>query len=77
MSEGNPKLVMSGGSKCKTKSGGEGDEAATVIEFVCDTSVFGSGTPHLKAQLPPEDEHACGFFIEWKTHVSLFLVYSH
>uniref|UniRef100_A0A0W0FGG8 Autophagy-related protein 27 n=1 Tax=Moniliophthora roreri TaxID=221103 RepID=A0A0W0FGG8_MONRR len=68
MSDGKPKLRMTGGSKCKTTSGGEGDPAATVIEFVCDTSVFGSGTPRLSEQIPLEDEYACAFFIEWKTH---------
>lgn len=46
-----------------------------MVEFVCDSSVFGSGMPRLVAQLPPgDDEDACAFFIEWKTHVSIFTI---
>ncbi|KAK1227748.1 hypothetical protein PQX77_009218 [Marasmius sp. AFHP31] len=65
MSDGIPKLKMRKGSKCK---GSETTLAETVIEFMCDTSVFGQGQPMLRAQLPTDDEPACGFFIEWKTH---------
>ncbi|KAJ8081005.1 hypothetical protein PM082_017841 [Marasmius tenuissimus] len=65
MSDGIPKLRMGKGSKC---TGSEVNLAETVIEFICDTSVFGQGQPRLRAQLPTEDEQACGFFIEWKTH---------
>jgi len=71
-----PRLTLSNGSRCKSKSGDNQIRASTVIEFVCDTSVFGSGTPRLTAQLPPgDDEDACAFVIEWRTHVSTFLVY--
>jgi hypothetical protein len=41
--------------------------ALTVIEFVCDISVFGTGMPRLIAQLPPgDDEDACAFVLEWR-----------
>uniref|UniRef100_A0A8H7Y9Y3 Autophagy-related protein 27 n=1 Tax=Psilocybe cubensis TaxID=181762 RepID=A0A8H7Y9Y3_PSICU len=58
-----PRLVISGGSKCKS-----GDiRASTVIQFVCDVSLGNSG-PRFSAQLPPgDDEDACAYFIEWKT----------
>jgi len=42
--------------------------AYTRIEFVCDTSIFGSGKPRLVAQFPEEDDDACGFFLEWRSH---------
>lgn len=44
--------------------------AYTTIDFVCDTSIFGTGIPRLVAQFPPEDDDACGFFIEWRTHLA-------
>ncbi|KIY73867.1 mannose 6-phosphate receptor domain-containing protein [Cylindrobasidium torrendii FP15055 ss-10] len=56
-------MYMLGGSKCTT-----GAEATTVIDFVCDTSVFGAGSPTLMGKLPPGSEEACSFFVEWKTH---------
>jgi hypothetical protein len=41
-----------------------------MVEFVCDASVFGVGSPRLLAQLPPgEDEIGCAYVIEWRTHV--------
>lgn len=44
--------------------------ASALVEFVCDMSIFGPGTPRLLAQLPPgDDEAGCAYVIEWKTHV--------
>lgn len=44
--------------------------ASALVEFVCDMSTFGPGTPRLLAQLPPgDDEAGCAYVIEWKTHV--------
>ena len=70
--ESGHRLVLTDGSYCKTSS----DEtiqkirASTVIDFVCDMAIFGSGTPRLIAQFPPIDENAaCAFYFEWKTHV--------
>ncbi|KAL0576319.1 hypothetical protein V5O48_005668 [Marasmius crinis-equi] len=64
MSDNTPKLRLGKGSKCPNSEG----EAETDIEFICDTSVFGQGEPKIRYQTPSEDEKACGFFIEWKTH---------
>ncbi|KAA1471458.1 mannose 6-phosphate receptor domain-containing protein [Dentipellis sp. KUC8613] len=60
-----PLLILTEGSVCPNA---EHMHAMTAVRFICDTSVFGSGTPQLVAQLPPEDENACSFFIEWRTH---------
>jgi len=65
--DGHPLLIMTEGSTCPFASG---MTASTAIRFVCDTSVFGAGKPQLIAQLPPDDESACAFFIEWRTHVA-------
>jgi len=69
--ESRPRIVMSNGSRCKSKAGEQpGDiRASTLIEFVCDSSIFGPGTPRLVAELPPGDEETpCAFVIEWKSH---------
>ncbi|KAJ3821292.1 mannose-6-phosphate receptor binding domain-containing protein [Lentinula raphanica] len=69
-SSSNPKIVMENGSRCKSENGqSKNDRAGTIVEFICDTSVYGSGTPRLTALWPPHnDELACVFFIEWRTH---------
>jgi len=64
---GNPVSVMTGGSECANT---QGTYASSAIRFVCDTSVFGAGKPELVAQLPPDDNDACAFFLEWRTHVA-------
>ncbi|KAF8915435.1 hypothetical protein CPB85DRAFT_1294455 [Mucidula mucida] len=56
---------MLGGSTCPSGSG----QASTIIDFVCDTAVFGAGQPRLVAQLPMGEE-SCSFFVEWRTHVA-------
>jgi len=62
--DGNPLVVMTGGTLCANA----GDlRASTVIRFLCDSSVSGSGEPRLIAQLPPSHDPSCGFFIEWST----------
>ncbi|KAF9458038.1 mannose-6-phosphate receptor binding domain-containing protein [Collybia nuda] len=67
----NPRITMSEGSVCKYKSSDTSIRASTVIEFICDTSIFGTGKPRLVAQLPPGDEDdACAFVLEWRTHVA-------
>ncbi|ETW86750.1 hypothetical protein HETIRDRAFT_99194 [Heterobasidion irregulare TC 32-1] len=62
-----PLLILTGGSPC---TGADHLRASTAVRFICDTSVFGSGKPRLVAQLPPNDESACAFFIEWRTHLA-------
>ncbi|CAA7264953.1 unnamed protein product [Cyclocybe aegerita] len=69
--DGRPRIMMSNGSRCKPKAGEPPGEvrASTALEFICDKSVFGPGVPRLLVQLPPgDDDIACGFVIEWKTH---------
>ncbi|KAI0962279.1 hypothetical protein AcW1_001136 [Taiwanofungus camphoratus] len=62
-----PVLIMTDGSRCPKA---DSMTASTAIRFVCDTSVFGAGRPELVAQLPQDDESACAFFIEWRTHIA-------
>ncbi|KAK0461741.1 mannose-6-phosphate receptor binding domain-containing protein [Desarmillaria tabescens] len=57
------RIVLTSGSQCNSQN-----TANTVIEFICDTSVFGAGTPRLLVQLPQGDDEACAFFVEWRTH---------
>ncbi|KAG7447562.1 mannose 6-phosphate receptor domain-containing protein [Guyanagaster necrorhizus] len=57
------RIVLTSGSRCNSQY-----TANTVIEFICDTAVFGAGAPKLLAQLPQGDDEACAFFVEWRTH---------
>ncbi|KIL71248.1 hypothetical protein M378DRAFT_154764 [Amanita muscaria Koide BX008] len=71
LTESGPRLTFTEGSYCKTSSDEvvEKIRASSVIDFICDMSVLGTGKPRLVAQLPPIDEDtACGFYFEWKTH---------
>lgn len=63
--EGRPSLELIDGSPC---SRDDTMSAYTTIEFVCDTSIFGAGKPRLVTQFPQEDDDACGFFLEWRSH---------
>jgi cation-dependent mannose-6-phosphate receptor len=71
----NVKMYLTDGSKCNAKGNPESKAlAATAIEFVCDRTIFGPGKPRLVAQLPPHnDDIACAFFVEWRTHVRILL----
>ncbi|KJA28326.1 hypothetical protein HYPSUDRAFT_61955 [Hypholoma sublateritium FD-334 SS-4] len=65
-----PRFVMTQGSRCKPKVGDQTTEirASSMVEFVCDTSIYSPGSPQLLAQLPPgDDEVACAYVIEWRT----------
>ncbi|KAF8639602.1 hypothetical protein AX16_010271 [Volvariella volvacea WC 439] len=69
--ESHPRLTFLEGSPCKSQSDKDGQRASAVIDFVCDTSVFGVGKPRLVASFPPyDDENACGFAIEWRTQLA-------
>jgi hypothetical protein len=59
-------LLFTNGSPCGKESE-DGLRASTVVEFRCDHSTGHVGTPRLLAQLPPNDEQTCGFFVEWRT----------
>jgi len=65
--DGHPLMILIEGSKCP---GSTDLKASTAIRFICDRSVFSAGKPQLIAELPPHDEQACAFFIEWRTHVA-------
>ncbi|KAG8791302.1 hypothetical protein FRC12_009627 [Ceratobasidium sp. 428] len=62
-----PLLIYENGSTCPSATS---LKASTVIRFICDQAVFATGSPVLVAQLPPEDDKACAFFFEWRTHVA-------
>ncbi|KNZ72943.1 Putative mannose 6-phosphate receptor-like protein [Termitomyces sp. J132] len=69
--DSNIRLTLTGGSRCKLKSDDTELRGSTIVDFVCDTSVFGTGQPRLVAQFPPGgDEEACGYLLQWKTHVA-------
>ncbi|THG99204.1 hypothetical protein EW145_g7305 [Phellinidium pouzarii] len=61
--DGHPVLLLIDGSNCPQS---DNLKASTAIRFICDTSVE-EGKPQLIAQLPPDDDDACAFFIEWRT----------
>jgi len=71
---GGPILVFSDGSPCPTS---DNMKMSTVVRFVCERSLFdaagpavgssNTGAPQLIAQLPPDDESACAYVVEWKT----------
>ncbi|KAF8890094.1 mannose-6-phosphate receptor binding domain-containing protein [Infundibulicybe gibba] len=71
MYDSRPRMVLTDGSVCKTPTGKGDTRASTVVEFICDTSVYNAGKPKLVLQMPPGDsEYACDFFIEWRTHLA-------
>jgi len=63
---------MADGSLCKDKDGKSGNiRGSSIIEFVCDATLSGAGTPRLVAELPPgEPDSGCAYVFEWKTPVS-------
>jgi cation-dependent mannose-6-phosphate receptor len=73
--DSSPLLLLASGSPCPID---EEMLASTTINFICDTSVTGSGNPTVIAQLPTEDEDACEFVLNWRTPVSVpSLVFSY
>ncbi|KAH9858250.1 hypothetical protein C2E23DRAFT_718615 [Lenzites betulinus] len=64
--EGNPLITMTDGTRCI--DGGE-RTGSTVIRFICD-SYAGTGQPKLIATLPPDEDRACSFFVEWRTEIA-------
>jgi len=69
---GHPVLIFSDGSECPrpSDSASSGIRRSTLVRFICDRTVFGRGTPKLVAQLPADDDKACAFFVEWRTHIA-------
>ncbi|TDL26346.1 mannose 6-phosphate receptor domain-containing protein [Rickenella mellea] len=62
--DGSPVLLLADGSPCPKSSS---MKASSAIRFICDTAVSGNGQPQFIAQLPPDEEDACSFFIEWRS----------
>ncbi|OAX41010.1 mannose 6-phosphate receptor domain-containing protein [Rhizopogon vinicolor AM-OR11-026] len=58
-------LHLSNGSPCPAEDNLYGSSA---IRFLCDTSVYGSGKPVVISQWPEDDEQACQYTLEWRTH---------
>ncbi|KAI0673582.1 hypothetical protein C8Q78DRAFT_1067877 [Trametes maxima] len=63
--DGHPVITLTDGTRCSDKSDQTG---STVIRFICD-SYAGKGQPKLIATLPPDEDNACSFFIEWRTEM--------
>ncbi|KAG6328058.1 hypothetical protein ID866_11030, partial [Astraeus odoratus] len=59
-------IRQSNGSPCKSMDSARGSSS---IRFICDTSVYGAGTPAVIDKYPPNDD-ACHYEIEWRTHAS-------
>ncbi|KAH8823043.1 mannose-6-phosphate receptor binding domain-containing protein [Flagelloscypha sp. PMI_526] len=58
------KMTLVDGSKCS-----DGSKTKSEVHFICDRSVFGSGTP--KVIFPSGQlKNACNIMIEWKTHLA-------
>ncbi|KAF8336375.1 mannose-6-phosphate receptor binding domain-containing protein [Cantharellus anzutake] len=71
IAHGHPLIILSDGSPCNGSAAQDsGIRRSTAIRFLCDPNVFSKGTPRLIAQLPPDDNAACAFFVEWRTHVA-------
>ncbi|EGO05419.1 hypothetical protein SERLA73DRAFT_174558 [Serpula lacrymans var. lacrymans S7.3] len=64
MKEGGLMMRLSEGSRCPNSD----MLASTFIRFICDNSVYAAGKPALLDQFPSDDENACHFEFEWKTH---------
>ncbi|CDO73171.1 hypothetical protein BN946_scf185007.g226 [Trametes cinnabarina] len=64
--DGNPVITLTEGTRCSTEGSQTG---STVLRFICDTSA-GTGEPKLIATLPPDEDNACSFFIEWRSEMA-------
>ncbi|KAI0715100.1 hypothetical protein C8Q76DRAFT_619010 [Earliella scabrosa] len=63
---GQPLIFMTDGTRCPNA----GDlTASTAIRFICDGSA-GVGKPTMIATLPPDEDKACAFFVEWRTELA-------
>jgi len=63
--DGGVLLRQSEGSKCDSV---ENERGSSTILFICDTSVYAAGKPVLLAQWPSEEDKACHYEFEWRTH---------
>ncbi|KAG0691954.1 mannose-6-phosphate receptor binding domain-containing protein [Suillus ampliporus] len=58
-------LHLSDGSPCPGEDNLYGSSS---IRFLCDTSVYGAGKPMVISQFPEDDNLACQYTVEWRTH---------
>ncbi|KAH7886382.1 mannose-6-phosphate receptor binding domain-containing protein, partial [Phlebopus sp. FC_14] len=65
MKQGGLILRQSNGSPC---TGMDNKRGSSTIRFICDTSVYAAGKPVLLDQWPSDDEKACHYELEWRTH---------
>ncbi|KAI9057072.1 hypothetical protein FKP32DRAFT_1584706 [Trametes sanguinea] len=64
--DGSPVITLTDGTRCSDEGSQVG---STVIRFICDSSA-GTGEPRLIATLPPDEDNACSFFIEWRSEMA-------
>ncbi|KAL4068838.1 mannose-6-phosphate receptor binding domain-containing protein [Scleroderma yunnanense] len=65
MVEGSLMIRQSNGSPCKNMDNVRGSSST---RFICDTSVFAAGKPAVIDKFPPNEDEACHYELEWKTH---------
>ncbi|KAI9566355.1 mannose-6-phosphate receptor binding domain-containing protein [Boletus coccyginus] len=58
-------LHQSQGSPC---TGLDNESGSSTILFICDMSVYSAGKPVLLDQWPSEEDRACHYELEWRTH---------
>ncbi|KAG1747705.1 mannose-6-phosphate receptor binding domain-containing protein [Suillus lakei] len=58
-------LHLSNGSPCPEEDNLFGSSS---IRFLCDASVYGAGKPVVISQFPEDDNQACQYTVEWRTH---------
>lgn len=58
-------LHLSNGSPCPGENNLYGSSS---IRFLCDPSVYGAGKPMVISQFPEDDNQACQYTVEWRTH---------
>ncbi|KAG2342060.1 mannose 6-phosphate receptor domain-containing protein [Suillus weaverae] len=58
-------LHLSNGSPCPGEDNLYGSSS---IRFLCDASVYGAGKPVVISQFPEDDNQACQYTVEWRTH---------
>ncbi|KIJ13803.1 hypothetical protein PAXINDRAFT_170120 [Paxillus involutus ATCC 200175] len=64
--EGGLMLRQSNGSPCTGLDSGL--RGSSTIRFICDTSVYAAGKPVLLVQWPSDEDKACSYELEWRTH---------
>ncbi|KAF9237058.1 mannose-6-phosphate receptor binding domain-containing protein [Melanogaster broomeanus] len=69
MKAGDLLLRQSNGSPCTgTGTDDVPVRGSSVIRFLCDTSIYAAGKPVLLDQWPSDDDKACDYEFEWRTH---------